>query len=91
MRQEKGTFILVGVFFVINFMSLSSSLIDALCKDMTFKRRKKKSKTETFFRWDIIKIHAITHFSADIKRGGSTQEYSAELFENLHQQVSFLL
>lgn len=64
------------------------SLINALCTHMAFKRRKRKSNIEKIFRWDIIKIHAITHFSADIKRGGSTQEYSAELFENLHQQVA---
>lgn len=40
------------------------------------------------FIWDIVKLHKISHCSADIERSGSTQHYSAELFENLHKSVS---
>lgn len=44
---------------------------------------------DTWGGWDIIKVHAITHYKKDIIRSGSTFQYSAEKYENLHQKVSF--
>lgn len=40
--------------------------------------------------WDVVKVHAISHFREDIMRSGTTQHYSAELYENLHQTVKYI-
>lgn len=37
--------------------------------------------------WNTIKVHAMSHYRQDIERSGTTQHYSAELYENLHQIV----
>lgn len=37
--------------------------------------------------WAFPKIHAISHYSSDIKRGGETSEYSADMWENLHKTL----
>lgn len=34
--------------------------------------------------WNIPKVHAISHFVSDVKRGGITSNYSAECWEHLH-------
>lgn len=39
------------------------------------------------FDWDLVKVHAISHYREDITRSGSTHHYSAELYEHLHQKV----
>lgn len=41
--------------------------------------------------WDMVKVHAISHYKKDIVLSGTTYHYSSELFENLHQKVNFLL
>lgn len=61
--------------------------MEDLTTNMSFKHNQKKTKEVTIFKWDIIKIHAISHFAADIKRSGATSQYSAEVYEFLHQQV----
>lgn len=47
-----------------------------------------KDSDKKQFDWDLIKVHAISHYKEDIKRSGSTRHYSAELYEHLHQKVS---
>lgn len=37
--------------------------------------------------WSFPKIHAIHHYSQDIRRGGATEEYSADMWENLHKTL----
>lgn len=86
-RLFKKIFFLSCTIFCRLFETKVCRLIEELCTEMSFLRRNNKTKKEKIFKWDIIKVHAITHFSADIRRGGCTQEYSAEMFENLHQEV----
>lgn len=47
----------------------------------------KEYLSRTDFNWNINKIHAIAHLKADIQRSGSTHQFNAELYENLHQKV----
>lgn len=42
------------------------------------------------WKWDVIKVHAISHFIGDIERSGATKHYSAESYEHLHQKVSLV-
>jgi len=37
--------------------------------------------------WRIVKIHALSHYADDIRRGGITSEYSAEMWESLHKNL----
>lgn len=60
-----------------NILFLHYSLVDYL----------KKHFSKQPSSWNIPKIHAMIHYREDIIRGGATQEYSAEMWENSHKTV----
>jgi len=37
--------------------------------------------------WRLVKIHALSHYADDIRRGGVTSEFSAEMWESLHKTL----
>lgn len=67
----------IFIFGTLIWLFVISSLVDHLVKYLP---------TQTS-NWQLPKIHAMTHYYEDIKRGGVTSEYSAEMWENLHKTL----
>lgn len=37
--------------------------------------------------WNLPKIHAVQHYSENIRRAGETSEYSSDMWESLHKTL----